>query len=149
MPFKPIGRPSICVPMRKALSHSKIWTLHLEPRYQKEKRRHEDYENSDVPLKPILVLSTEATEYLVDWFIDNIHYPYPTTEQKKEMRRVTGQTRKQLDQWFENHRQSKRKGVVTVTHAAHNHPQIAASYQEWSLNDPSLHSVSAPLKFPR
>jgi hypothetical protein len=51
------------------------------------------------------VLPVEASSILMDWFEKNKHNPYPTTEQKEYFIATTGLTRKQIKDWFVNHRQ--------------------------------------------
>ena len=53
-------------------------------------------------------LSKDSTKYLEGWLLTNLCHPYPTSEKKKEMMSVTGQTRKQIEEWFENRRRPDR-----------------------------------------
>ncbi len=62
------------------------------------------------PMKPrksnkkARILPTEASAILNEWFEKNKHNPYPTNEEKEYFLRVTGLTRKQVKDWFVNHR---------------------------------------------
>ena len=110
--------------------------------------REEDDEDSAAP-QTRTRLPKEATEYLVNWFLDNIDHPHPTPEQKKEMMRVTGQTRRQLDQWFENHRRPERKKQLVLVRAARGSSMDSGIPSGASTADSSspLRSLSAPPNF--
>ncbi|KAL0480682.1 homeobox-like protein [Acrasis kona] len=55
--------------------------------------------------KSARVLPQEASTILNEWFTNHIEDPYPTKEQKDELLSQTGLSRKQLKDWFVNHRQ--------------------------------------------
>ncbi|GBG30955.1 Homeobox protein CUP9 [Hondaea fermentalgiana] len=46
----------------------------------------------------------ETTEILKTWFFEHIKNPYPTTEEKKMLRGMTGMTSTQIRNWFTNFR---------------------------------------------
>lgn len=48
--------------------------------------------------------SGKVIELLYGWFTSHVDNPYPTEQEKKELRKVCGLTRKQLDVWFTNAR---------------------------------------------
>eukprot|EP01017_Pseudomicrothorax_dubius_P026595 TRINITY_DN2983_c0_g1_i3.p1 TRINITY_DN2983_c0_g1~~TRINITY_DN2983_c0_g1_i3.p1 ORF type:complete len:300 (+),score=47.33 TRINITY_DN2983_c0_g1_i3:313-1212(+) len=47
-------------------------------------------------------LPKKATQILKDWFLNNIHNPYPSPEVKDALTKKTGLSRKQLQNWFTN-----------------------------------------------
>jgi hypothetical protein len=55
--------------------------------------------------KSARVLPGEASAILLDWFAKNKSNPYPTNEEKEYFLKTTGLTRKQIKDWFVNHRQ--------------------------------------------
>jgi len=49
-------------------------------------------------------LPKKATDILKNWFLNNIQNPYPSHEAKEMLSKMTGLTRKQIQNWFTNSR---------------------------------------------
>eukprot|EP01138_Halocafeteria_seosinensis_P007596 gb/GECG01007764.1/.p1 GENE.gb/GECG01007764.1/~~gb/GECG01007764.1/.p1 ORF type:complete len:154 (+),score=29.25 gb/GECG01007764.1/:1-462(+) len=57
-------------------------------------------------------LSYESTKVLMTWFMEHIHSPYPTVEEKEELARQTELSRLQVRNWFTNMRKRHWTPVV-------------------------------------
>jgi hypothetical protein len=44
--------------------------------------------------------SQAEVDKLGNWYLDNLHFPYPTARQKKVLARQTGLTTKQVSSWI-------------------------------------------------
>eukprot|EP01017_Pseudomicrothorax_dubius_P038983 TRINITY_DN5925_c0_g1_i1.p1 TRINITY_DN5925_c0_g1~~TRINITY_DN5925_c0_g1_i1.p1 ORF type:complete len:654 (+),score=123.91 TRINITY_DN5925_c0_g1_i1:47-1963(+) len=49
-------------------------------------------------------LPKKATEILKNWFLQNIHNPYPNSDVKEYLSKATGLNKKQIQNWFTNSR---------------------------------------------
>lgn len=64
---------------------------------------HEN-ESDCPPKKTKPLLKKSVTNILKKWFLDNIEHPYPSKDTKEELRKLTGLSKNQLQNWFTNTR---------------------------------------------
>ena len=70
---------------------------------EKLERKHKKSKTATFKSK----LPKKATDVLKNWFLNNIQNPYPSHEAKEMLSKLTGLTRKQIQNWFTNSRKVK------------------------------------------
>lgn len=70
---------------------------------EKLERKHKKSKTATFKSK----LPKKATDVLKNWFLGNIQNPYPSHEAKEMLSKMTGLTRKQIQNWFTNSRKVK------------------------------------------
>jgi hypothetical protein len=58
-------------------------------------------------------LPKKATDILKTWFLENINNPYPSHEAKDSLGKLTGLSRKQIQNWFTNSRKVTKISLIT------------------------------------